>query len=77
MMKRAQFDEITRGFLKREPFRPFVIVYEDGRRFIVRDPKELSCFAGSATYFSPTGEIDLLDNEEVMQVVELTEAAVK
>jgi hypothetical protein len=77
MMKRAHFDEITRGFLKREPFRPFVIEYEDGRRFVVRDPKELHCFAGSATYSPPDGSIHLLDNEEVAQVAELTETAVK
>lgn len=77
MMKRAQLDEITRSFLKQEPFRPFVIVYEDGRRFIIRDPKELSCFAGSATYFSLDGKMEILDNEEIMQVVELAEAPAK
>ena len=70
-MMRAQFDEVTRQFAKRQPFRPFVIEYDDGQRFVIEQPDGFSSFAGSATYFDPAGELHLIDSENVRQVVEL------
>jgi hypothetical protein len=71
MMTRAQFDQVTRSLLKRQPFQPFVIEYDDGQRFVVGQPSELASFAGSASYFDPAGELHLIDSENVRQVIEL------
>jgi hypothetical protein len=75
MMKRAEFDQLARSFWKRQPFRPFVIEYEDGERFIVDDPEAFGCYAGSATLFHPDGSLDIIDNENVARIIELTETA--
>jgi hypothetical protein len=77
MMKREEFDRVTRALLKRDPFQPFLIECEDGRRFVVGEPSALHSFAGSATFFHPDGSMDLLDNENVARVVELTVPATK
>jgi hypothetical protein len=68
MMKGEEFDRVTRAFLKRQPFQPFVIECDDGQRFVVREPAML---LGTAMYFHANGEIDLIDNENVTRVVEL------
>jgi hypothetical protein len=73
MMKRAEFDQVVRSFWKRKPFQPFVIEYEDGQRFIVKDPDAFGCYAGSATLFHPDGSLDIIENEEVSRVVDLNE----
>jgi hypothetical protein len=71
MMKGEEFDRITRAFLKRQPFQPFVIECDSGRRFIVHEPAELHSFAGAATYWHADGELDLIDPEDVTRVVEV------
>jgi hypothetical protein len=73
MMSRNALDEAIRTFRKKEPFEPFVIECDDGRRFIVRDPKAIDCMYGSATYVRPDGNFDFLDFEIVSRVVPLTE----
>jgi hypothetical protein len=70
-MKREQFDQVTRAFLKRRPFQPFVIECDDGQRFIVPEPAALHSYGGSATYFHADGELDMIDPENVTRVVEL------
>ena len=75
MMKREQFDQLARSFWKRQPFRPFVIEYDDGQRFVVADPELFSCYAGSADLFHADGSLDILDHENVARIVELTEAS--
>jgi hypothetical protein len=75
MMKREQFDQLARAFWKRQPFRPFVIEYEDGERFVVTQPDAFGCYAGSATLFHPDGSLDIIDSENVSRIVELAETA--
>ncbi len=72
MMKRHQFQEAVDAFKQRVPFRPFVVEMEDGRRIVVKDPKEFPCFAGGTTWQWPDGELMFVDAEDVQQVVELT-----
>jgi hypothetical protein len=72
MMKRLEYDQAVRAFLRRQPFQPFVVEYEDGRRFVVEQPQQL---ADPGVYLRPNGDLDLLDNEEVSRVVELDKAA--
>jgi hypothetical protein len=72
MMKRVEYEQTTHDLLRRQPFRPFVIEYDDGRRFVVDDPRRLF---GPEVFIRPDGEWDMLDHEEVLRVAELTEAA--
>jgi hypothetical protein len=74
MMKRQQFDDAVRPFWKRQPFRPFVIEYEDGERFIVSDPNRFSCGGGTASLFHPDDSLDIIDHENVSRVIDLAEA---
>lgn len=73
MMKREQFDQLARSFWKRQPFRPFVIECDDGQRFVINQPEEFHCYAGSAEYFYPDGSLDFIDNEDVVRIVDLDE----
>ncbi len=72
MMKRVDYDQTVRAFLRRQPFQSFVIEYDDGRRFVVEQPQRLF---GPEAFIRPSGEWDFLDNEEVRRVVELDKAA--
>jgi hypothetical protein len=72
MMKRVEYERVAREFLRREPFQPFVIEYEDGRRFVVEQRQQLP---DPTWYIRRDGEFDFLDNEEVLRVVELDKAA--
>jgi hypothetical protein len=72
MMKRSEYDQLAREFIRREPFQPFVIEYEDGRRFVVEQRHQLP---DTTWYIRPDGEFDFLDNEEVRRVVEMDKAA--
>jgi hypothetical protein len=74
MMKRHQFDEVVRTFWKRQPFRPFVIEYDDGTRFVIDEPSRFSCYAGAANFFHADDSIDIIDHEEVSRVYDLEEA---
>jgi hypothetical protein len=75
MMKRSDFDQVVRAFLERQPFRPFVIEFEEGERFVVDKPEALMAPAfGKTVYFRPDGSFDFVDSENVSQVVELSAA---
>jgi hypothetical protein len=73
-MIRESFQKAVDAFKQRIPFQPYVIELEDGRRFVVGDPKVLRCYAGAGTFLHPNGDFDFVDSENVKQLVELTPA---
>jgi hypothetical protein len=74
-MTRATFEEALQAHLKRKPFQPFVIEFEDGRHWVVGQPEVVSYYTGdSALYFRPDGSFDFVDCEAVCRFVELTPA---
>jgi hypothetical protein len=72
MMTREGFQQAVDAFKHRQPFQPFVIELEDGRRFVVGDPKALHCYAGAGTFHHPNGDFDFVDSEYVKRLIELT-----
>jgi hypothetical protein len=75
MMPRATFEEALRAHLRRQPFQPFAIEFDDGRRWTVEQPEAISYYTGdSALYFHADGSLDFVDSEAVRRFVELAPA---
>jgi hypothetical protein len=75
MMPRATFEETLQAHLRRQPFKPFVIEFDDGRRWIVDKREALSYYTGdSALYFRPDGSLDFVDSDAVCRFAELAAA---
>src|SRR5438876_436852 len=66
MMKRETFEQVASTFLRRQPFRPFVLELDDGRSLVVAQREALSHYAGSATYFGADGSITFVHPEDVV-----------
>jgi hypothetical protein len=76
MMTRTSFEEAIRTHLRRQPFKPFIIEFDDGRQWIVENPEALSYYTGdSALYFRADGSFDFVDCEAVCRIVECSAAA--
>lgn len=76
MITRETFEQTLRSFLKREPFQPFGIEMDDGRRFFVGDRDAVFYHqGGTAMYFHRDGEMDFVDAEGVRRFIELVEKA--
>jgi hypothetical protein len=75
MMTRLTFEEELRAHLRRQPFRPFVIEFDDGLQWVVERPEVVSYYTGdSALYFHPDGSFDFVDCDAVRRMVEVTPA---
>ncbi len=70
-MKHQAFYEAVKAFCQRTPFQPFVIELEEGEPLVVRKPEQISGYAG--LYFPPNGSLVLIDQENVLRVVELSQ----
>ena len=78
MMTRTAFEQAMQAFLKRKPFRPFVIELDDGQQWVVGQPEALFYHEGNTgMYFRPDGSMDFVDCENVKQVLELTTVPAK
>jgi hypothetical protein len=76
MMARPTFEQTIQRFLRRKPFKPFVIEFDNGQRWVVEKPEVLFHHTGdSALYFRPDGSFDFVDCDNVRQIIELTPAA--
>ena len=75
MMTRASFEQGLQTLLKRQPFQPFIIEFDDGERWVVGEPAALWYQEGrTAVYSRPDGSLHFVDCEAVRQFVELTPA---
>jgi hypothetical protein len=60
-------------FLRREPFKPFVIEFDDGEQWVVGQKDQVFYYTGdSALSFRPDGSFDFVDCVNVKQFLELT-----
>ena len=66
-MKREVFEETLRGFLRREPFLPFVVELETGEQILVEEPT-VAFADGFAGYFSPAYDITEFTCEQVRDI---------
>ncbi len=75
MMHGPIFDKDLREKMERNPFQPFIIEFDDGRKFIVSRPKALMFPSyGSTVFFHGDGNFDFVDCEVVKQFVDLVPA---
>ena len=73
MMKLVDYEEALRSRLDRQPFQPFVIEMEDGRRFEIRKKKDLAYWIGDmAMYGEPGNGWEWLYRDDVKQIVDLS-----
>lgn len=77
MMRRRDLEAALSDWLDREPFMPFIIEFNDGRRFVVEEKMSLLHYAGSAVYAWPDGFFDFVDPEDVRHVTELAPSGMK
>jgi hypothetical protein len=75
-MTRSQFERRMTDLLKREPFQPFAIEFDDGQRWVVNQPKSVWYTDGdTAIYSHPDGNFDFVDCDVVKELSELSPAA--
>jgi hypothetical protein len=60
------FEREIRKYIRARPFEPFLIVLEDGRT-IVADKPSAAIDAGGAGFVDATGELQLLECEQVRE----------
>ncbi len=74
-MTRTEFERAMQTFLRRQPFKPFVIEFDNGQQWVAGQPEAVSYYTGdSALYFRPDGSMDFVDCENIRQLLELTTA---
>jgi hypothetical protein len=72
-MTRGNFEQAMRNLLNRQPFRPFVIEFDDGERWVVGQPEALMYSdGGTAVFFRQDGSFDFVDSEAVRGLLELS-----
>jgi hypothetical protein len=75
-MSAEAFELKVRDLLRKQPFQPFQIEFEDGDRFVVGDPKALWYHMGdSAVFFRHDGSFDFIYSEAVRDFIELVPAS--
>lgn len=77
-MEAEAFERSLRGFVRRSPFKPFVVEMVSGSRIEVDHPEAVVVFrAGVAVFVNPEGEFTLFDHEGVARLDEAKRAAGK
>jgi hypothetical protein len=66
-MKRETFEDTLRGFLRRDPFQPFIIQLESGEDILIEEPT-VAFSDGFAGYFSPAYDIIEFTCEQVREM---------
>jgi hypothetical protein len=67
-MTAETFTHSLRVFVRRIPFRPFVVELMSGGRITVVHPEALAFDGGKAAYISPEGGFTLFDHESVSRL---------
>jgi len=75
MMARPAFEQAMQAFLRRKPFKPFVIEFDNGEQWAVEKPETLFYYTGdNALYFRADGSFDFVDCVNVKQLLDLAAA---
>lgn len=51
-MTKGDFESSLRHYLERQPFHPFVVKFQDGRRLVIKQPPVVFC-DGAAGFIDP------------------------
>lgn len=75
-MTRTTFEQEMHTHLRRQPFKPFVIEFDNGECWVVEHRKAISYWTGdSALYFPPDGSFNFVDCDNVVRLVEVPDKA--
>lgn len=69
-MKETSFQKTVRAFVRRRPFKPFVVELLSGDRFLVEHPEAVMVGTETAVYLNPDGDYAFFDSTAVTQVTE-------
>ncbi len=67
-MIHENFTATLRAFIRRQPFRPFLVELTSGDRFRVQHPEALSMRGALAVYVGTNGSVKLFDCDSVSQL---------
>jgi len=67
-MNAQTFAVALRAFVRRQPFRPFLVELTSGDRFRVPHPEAVSMRGDVAMYIGPEGTVKLFDGSSVCQL---------
>ncbi len=69
-MSVEQFEQSLRTYLRRQPFRPFVIRTDSGEQIVVDEPA-VAFNAGGGGYIGPDGLVKFFECEHVLDIASL------
>ena len=72
-MKETSFQKTVLAFVRRRPFKPFVVELVSGDRFVVKHPEAVAVGGAAAVYLNPDGEFAFFDSSTVSQMTEVIE----
>ena len=70
-MKDTPFQKSLRAFVRRRPFKPFVVELVSGNRIVVEHPEAVAMGGDAAIYVNPDGEYAMFDSSTVSQLTEV------
>ena len=72
-MKDTPFQRSLRLFVKRQPFKPFVVELVSGDRIVIEHPEAVAMNGDAAFYLNPSGEYAFFDSSTVSQLTDVRE----
>ena len=72
-MKDTSVQKRLRAFVRRRPFKPFVVELASGDRIAVEHPEAVLVRGAAAVYLNPVGEYALFDSSTVSQLTDVAE----
>jgi hypothetical protein len=72
-MKDITFRRSLRSFVRRRPFKPFVVKLVSGDRIVVEHPEAVAMNGAAAVYLNPGGEYALFDSSTVSQLTNISD----
>ena len=72
-MRDTSFRSSLLKFVRRRPFKSFMVELVSGDRIVVEHPEAVALGGASAVYISPEGEYAMFDSSTVSQLTDVTE----
>jgi hypothetical protein len=71
-MTAKEFDKALLAFLRREPFQPFTVVFDNGERFVVEEPHVVhggDAGGGDAAYIDANDHVHFFGSHNVAELI--------
>jgi hypothetical protein len=69
-MTADNFGDALEALMSRQPFKPFTIELQTGKRFEIDHPRATVWREGKAVFVAPGGVLIFFDNENVTQIID-------